>query len=247
MGAPGSRWNALFENHLVFLSAHRGTVFRINDLIKVDSEKKEFSCLIPGEKAPAPEILRNTSTLQLTPWSHRPEGGYPGFSEKDGITYMRLAADLPAPAPIPGFEITMVNDKANMYAFSDIQCRAFLHDSEIYEDWAPFLHSSNEKNVGQPGQFFYLGLLDGKPVAAGMALDAEEITGMYAVATIKEVRQKGLARAIIARMVADAIARGSKDITLQVAKNSPNQAFTEKLGFRVEFTSTLMQRDPVKS
>lgn len=242
MRAPGAKWQSLFENHLHFLAAHRGTVVRIDDAVQVESEKKEFTYFIPGSKEPPGKFLERFSSLHLLPWSYRPPKGWTGFSDRGSLTYLSLsqAPALTVPADL---EIRLVQDKADMYAFSDVQCRGFLETPEAYQEWAPFLHRANENNLGRPGQYFYLALNQGKPTGALLALDAEKITGLYALATPASERRRGIGATLMKRAIADALARQSAGITLQIAPDSYAEKYFRGLGFLPEFTASILARD----
>jgi ribosomal protein S18 acetylase RimI-like enzyme len=245
MGSPGKKWNNIFLNYLAFLNAHRATVTSMNDTVQVQSEKKEFTYLVPGEREPAPALLKNFNTLQLNPWSHRPEKGYAGFEEKDEVAYIRMAESISPPPVNPLFEIRLVKNKEDMRDFSIVQCLGLLGNSDVYVEWAPFLYKANESNLGAQDQFFYLGLLEGKPAAVAHSLDAEGVTGIYGIATLPDFRGKGLAHSILAKVSADAKERGSEALTLQVAKDSQGEAYFTKLGFAREFTAIIMERSKV--
>jgi GNAT superfamily N-acetyltransferase len=215
----------------------------MGDAVQVEIEKKEFTCFIPGAKEPPARLLELFSTLQLMPWAFRPARGWAGFSDSGSITYLRLN-ETPAPAPpLPaGLEIREVRDKADMYAFSDVQCRAFLETPEAYQAWAPFLHRANENNLGRAGQYFYLAQRDGKPVGALLALDTENTTGLYALATPPAERQRGVGTALMKHAIGEALKRNTGDITLQISANSYAEKYFVSLGFATEFTASVLTR-----
>lgn len=242
MGAPGKKWELLFENHLEFLGSYRGTVIRINDMVQVESDKPEFNYLIPGSKEPSAELLKKFSALQITPWAFRPQGGYPGLKETGSITYMR-ATEMPAcPIPPKELEIRLVKDKTELYAYSDVQCRSFLENPEAYQAWAPFMHQTNEKNFGKSNQRFYLAFHAGKPAGCALALDTEKMTGLYALGTLPDMRKKGIGCTLTQRLISDAKSAGAEAVTLQVAAGSYAEFFFGKLSFHAEFTTAMMAR-----
>ncbi len=75
-------------------------------------------------------------------------------------------------------------------------------------------------------------LEDGEPVAAGKTAREGELVGVFDVVTAERARGRGIATALVARLLARAWERGARVAYLQVdAGNAPALAVYRKLGF----------------
>lgn len=72
----------------------------------------------------------------------------------------------------------------------------------------------------------------GRPFAGGQIAIESGFVGLYDVFTAEAARNRGLARAVCARLLADAAAAGARTAYLQVdAQNAPARALYRRLGF----------------
>lgn len=88
------------------------------------------------------------------------------------------------------------------------------------------------------GNMFYLGEIDGRPAATLHLLRDGATAGIYAVATAKKQRGRGLATTLMARAVADARAAGCDVIALSTS-DAGNVALYEAAGFAPAYESIL--------
>lgn len=243
MGVPEQRWRALFDNHMAFLETHRAEVRRPADGIHVQSERKEFTYLIPNTVGVKPEVLAAYHTLQIVPWANLFDSSFENFHPNGAISYMQLEK-IPGtwPAVNTGIDVRIAQNKGDIYAFTDVQARGFLGTPEGYQEWAPFLHRANEKNLKSENQTFYVGYEQEKPVGIVLALKTAGIAGLYSLATLPGARKKGVGATILKKAITDAFAKGCTEATLQVTKGDHLQSFFEKLGFREEFATTLLSK-----
>lgn len=84
-------------------------------------------------------------------------------------------------------------------------------DNDLYE-WF-----SKDIELKQPCKF-YLGSLDGKPVASSMVYFGTGVAGLYFVATVPEARNKGIGFAISRRPLEEAFKMGYRAGILQASK-----------------------------
>ncbi|MBI5289818.1 MAG: GNAT family N-acetyltransferase [Chloroflexi bacterium] len=100
------------------------------------------------------------------------------------------------------------------------------------------LHSQMAAN-DTSGNTFYLGCLDGEPVATLHMLIDGTTAGIYAVGTQRAHRRKGISSTLMARAIADARAAGCDVISLSTAANAYAERLYAKHGFERAFTSDL--------
>lgn len=89
------------------------------------------------------------------------------------------------------------------------------------------------------GNAFYLALVEG--VAAGCVhlLSTESSAGIYALATLRAYRRRGVARALLARAIEDARGAGCDVIALSTAAESAAERLFVALGFTPAFETEL--------
>src|SRR6266540_3365455 len=82
----------LLNNHLAFLSSHRGKVVRGGDTIFIESDRPEFTYAILTKSADLTALSRRTKTVQLFPSSKITGGDLTkaGFGPATGLSYMVL-------------------------------------------------------------------------------------------------------------------------------------------------------------
>jgi len=83
------------------------------------------------------------------------------------------------------------------------------------------------------GAKLYFALEEGEPVATALLATTDGVAGIYNVATVRHARRRGLARALVARCLADA--RGADVVTLQVAPEGYVEPFYLRLGFEPQY------------
>lgn len=82
-----------------------------------------------------------------------------------------------------------------------------------------------------------LALLDGEPVAAGKTAREDDLVGVFDVVTAPEARGRGIASALVARLLARARDRGARVAYLQVDEaNEPAIAVYRRFGFETVYT-----------
>jgi ribosomal protein S18 acetylase RimI-like enzyme len=92
--------------------------------------------------------------------------------------------------------------------------------------------------------------LDNKNVATAMALDHEDDCGIYNVATLKHARRRGMATALSALHLREALARGCRTASLQATAAA--ESIYASLGFRdlgrlLEYEPTALTVEPLTS
>ncbi len=144
--------------------------------------------------------------------------------------------------------VTMVfrGDPAGIRVNPEVTVRVATADdvrtfAEIHSGggWAKRLSLSTTMSAMlDDGNTFYLGEIDGRAAATLHLLRDGATAGIYAVATAKKQRGRGLATTLIARAVADARAAGCDVIALSTS-DAGNVALYEAAGFTRAYESIL--------
>jgi len=89
------------------------------------------------------------------------------------------------------------------------------------------------------GNAFYLAMVEGVAVGCAHLLSTESSAGIYALATLRAYRRRGVATALLARAVKDARGAGCEVIALSTAAESPAERLFRALGFTPAFETEL--------
>ncbi len=108
------------------------------------------------------------------------------------------------------------------------------------EKWARRLMlSSTLGSMLEPGHTFYVGEIDGQPAGTVHLLRDGGTAGIYAVATLKAYRRRGVSSTLIARAVRDAQAAGCDVIGLRTDAHGDARRLFSALGFEPAHESAL--------
>lgn len=234
----------LFENHLAFLSTHRGDISRSVGFVRIDSSSPEFTAAIAEDGSSLDALPSRYASVRLLPWSRLTEADLleRGLERCAAFTYMTLRGPLAPAAPPGDLAIEVVTTEARLDVFSDVQTRGFLEPDESYEEWFAWLGEKNRVSLGHEGERFYLASRAGQPVGVTLTVATPGVVGIYAVTTLPEHRRAGVSRALLARAVADARQDGAEVVSLQAMTGSYAEAFYGKLGFSTAFVSPVFAR-----
>lgn len=140
------------------------------------------------------------------------------------IDLLAMNEDVPEPA---GLKIIEVKDRKTLKTWCHITSIGFSIP-EVAEpglvDWF-----KTDIQLKQPLKF-YLGLLQGKPVATSMYFLAEGVAGIYFVATVPEARNRGIGFAITRRPLQEAGKKGYRVGILQASKMG--EPVYRRMGFK---------------
>jgi GNAT superfamily N-acetyltransferase len=237
--------DTLLDNHLAFLSSHRGKIVRDGATIFVESDRPEFTYAILRKGADPGALPDTTKTVQLFPSIETGADALTkaGFVPTSGLSYLVLGDDAPPWRVRDDLAVIRVRGQAEMDAFSEVQSRGFFETEESFGRWHPWLKAANDRNLKNPNQVFYVGGLSGAPVGTALTVFDGETTGIYAVATLAQHRRKGVSTTIMHQAIHDAKVKGRDVITLQVKQDSYVEEFYEHLGFRRLLVTSMYRRD----
>ena len=169
------------------------------------------------------------STIWLYPWAgdewpKRLEAL--GYKRAERLSYMEMAE--PKPALKGDGDIRVVDSEEQALTFAGIQDRGFIGPDSPNADWwrAQFRRVA-AANFDRPDQTFYI-YSESEPMGVLLSVTTGSTTGIYAVATDPQFRNRGASSALLARCCADAAGRR---IVLQVAAGSYAERFYSRLGF----------------
>lgn len=226
---------ALFENHLAFLSTHRGRVLRRAGRVTIDSHLPGFSYAVLER---AQEVEPDVAAVHLLPGVDPPDG----FERVGAIVYMTRCTEGAA-WPVPhGLTMRRVSDDAGMDAFSTVQSHSFVPDAAERVKWHAWLREANRRNRHRAEQAFLLASDGDADVGVTLLLEHEGRAGIYAVATLPEQRGRGIATALLSEAAQRARARGVTTLTLQVAQGSAAERLYRRLGFAAVFEARIFKR-----
>lgn len=246
---PTKEQHTMLANKLEFLRTHRGTLRGDCDAQLVESTRPEFTFLIPGERAPRPELFDRFATIYRAPWA---AGTSPevlvahGYEKEAAISLMAFDGSTASwHKPAREFSAAVVRDAVGMEIFSETQSRGFCEKEAVYAEWYPWLRAANFKNLGNENQYFYIGSIEGKAVAVCLMVFTQDHVGIYSVTTLPSARKTGASTALMAHAIAQAnTERGfpSSRVTLQVAADSYAEGFYERLGFKTRYQLEVFKR-----
>lgn len=144
--------------------------------------------------------------------------------------------------------MTFRGDAGSIRANADVEVRvaepddartfASIHGGS--EPWVKRLSLSTTLGAMlEPGNTFYLGYVDGQPVATLHLLRDGSTAGIYAVGTAKAYRRRGVSSTLVARAVRDAQTAGCDLVCLSTEAGGYAEGLYAKLGFERAFESAL--------
>jgi hypothetical protein len=151
-----------------------------------------------------------------------------GFNTNE--TWMGMAVDLHSvPAKLTqkdGLRIELVTEKEQLEEWTLLSTEMWTGDATAgaIGIFAP------ENAGGDPRCRYYLGYVNDKPVARGMACVGSDVAGLYWISAKPEFRERGYEVALAARALIDARESGTKMGVMPI--RGTTSTLSEKLGFR---------------
>lgn len=232
----------LLENHLAFLAAHRGTVERGAGMRVIRSALPGFTSAIVDATTPADATPWEYETVHVLDGVGRWRDALldRGCVRRKDVVYMTLVEDRAAIPSDPRFRVTDVADESGMDVFSEVQARGFVPEPDEYPQWHAWLREANHRNLRSASQHFLVAWDAERPVGVTLLLRHGKTAGIYAVATLSEVRRQGVATTLLAHAVRRA---PEAAITLQVLSGTPAESLYRSLGFAESFRAEVYGRE----
>ena len=139
---------------------------------------------------------------------------------------LRLAVEVPGLAI---FRLTPESPRADLAAFISVQGRSFGEEDRVEPTDAQV--DDLRRRSGQ-GSHYFLGLLEGEPVAAGAhTAPLDGFTELVGIATLADYRRRGIAGALVAAMTEGAFRSGVRVAFLSAADARAGRVY-ERVGFQ---------------
>jgi hypothetical protein len=156
-----------------------------------------------------PWLIRAAGTATAPIAQAAAESGLHASSPVPGMLLDPLAGTPPV---VPGFEIRPVADERALDTYLEVLGDGFGIPREMTAllftpAWFETLDCT-----------FYLGYLEGEPVATGMRFTSHGIAGVYNISTLPGRRKRGLGEAITWRSALDGLAEGCVASSLQASE-----------------------------
>jgi GNAT superfamily N-acetyltransferase len=134
-----------------------------------------------------------------------------GFGSSESRTAMAMSlitdpSDVTAPPWPGGLRVQSVTDEVGLRAWATLSSDASFNGDA---DGAVRIFSPQNAG-GHPNCRYYIGYLDGQPIARAMSFTDAEITGIYWLTTLRPFRGRGVGQAMAHRLLSDARQAGSK-------------------------------------
>lgn len=145
--------------------------------------------------------------------------------ERQGLIFDRpplpaMVAPLPKTQPMPGFspdiQVWQAETRADLEAASTIRRIAFRFPEGTAAHY--FEAMADDWLRGDPAKLYLARVNDGEPACIAAIIMGEDVPGVYVMATLPEWRNRGLGKAIMARIMNEAAAGGHKLIVLTASK-----------------------------
>lgn len=230
----------ILENHINFLSNHRGIREELGSIEFINSEKAPYNIAFPLSNEAIDEISKNYTTY-LPQWISINEQMISKYKKLGSLTYMVLTDKNSEFEINKEIIIKRSASLSDIEDFSIVQGKAFCEEEEEFNEWYPWMREKNIKNLNDNTQNFYVAYEDGKPVGVTLSIYHKNIAGIYAVATLPEYRKKGISTTLIQRAVNDAISNNITTITLQTSTESYAHSLYRKLGFEDVFECSILK------
>lgn len=224
----------LLENHINFLSKHRGIEECIEYGNFIHSDNPDFNIFFPFSNEGI-EKLNKKYAIYLPQWIPINEQIKLKYKKCGNLTYMILTNEEPKWGINKKIVIKRANCLPDIEDFSVAQTWGFCETKEKFNQAYSWMRQKNIENLDDNIQNFYIAYEDEKPVGVTLCIYYKNIAGIYAVTTLQEYRKQGISTTLIQRAVDDAINNNIKSITLQTYTESYSHSFYKKLGFQDVF------------
>ncbi len=161
-----------------------------------------------------------------------------GFAYKDNWSAMAIdLEDVPESFDFPeGMEIKEVLNLEELKIWTDILVKSFEF-SEILQSYKKYFINAG---LESPNSHYYLGFLNGNPVATGVLFEGEGAAGLFYIGTLPEVRRQGIALAMVKYLLNQAKTKSYHISVLQASEMG--YPVYKKIGFKKYYTTKIYRR-----
>ena len=180
-------------------------------------------------------------SVQITPFA-RPSG-LPGLLRRRGF---RLASELTVMTRSALAEVPPIEPAVEVREVAPDEVALFTRLTVDAFRMPPRFHAAlTDVNRAwlEAGGRAYFAIARGEPVGTALLTRHAGVAGVYNVATLRPYRRRGVATAIMLRVLEDYERAGEDVLTLQVARASVAEAFYERLGFVARYQWEIYTKD----
>ena len=161
-----------------------------------------------------------------------------GFTHKDDWSAMAIDLEnIPESFNFPeGMEIKEVLNLDELQIWTDILVKSFEFPEIIQSYKKYFINAGLES----PNSHYYLGFLNGKPVATGVLFEGEGAAGLFYIGTIPKARKQSIAKTMIYYLLNEAKNREYNISVLQASEMG--YPVYKKIGFKKYYTTQIYRR-----
>ena len=135
-----------------------------------------------------------------------------------------------------GLKIKEVLNLDELKIWTDILVKSFGFPEIIQSYKKYFINAGLESPISH----YYLGFLNGNPVATGVLFDGEGAAGLFYIGTIPKARRKGIAKTMVYYLLNEAKNRGYHISILQASEMG--YPVYKKIGFKKYYTTKIYRR-----
>lgn len=234
--------HCLLDNHLYFLSHHRGILDSYPDADLIHSEKEFFNIIFlhsPENIYSLPDSYKIYIPDECVDCKKLPES----YSQMGALSYMILPEHQVAWKINLDISCKKVETMEDMEEFSRVQVRGFNESDTEYNEWHPWIRGYNMKNIQDPAQSFWIAYRENQPVGVCLTVRTKNCIGIYAVATLAEERNKGISTSVMASAIQHAGRQAGEHVSLQVFSNAYAHNFYRNLGFVDAFECAIYSKE----
>ena len=163
---------------------------------------------------------------------------YYGFTYEEDWNAMAVNLEnIPESFNFPeGMEIREVLNLDELKTWTDILVKSFEFPEIIQSYKKYFINAGLES----PNSHYYLGFLNGNPVATGILFEGEGAAGLFYIGTIPKARRKGIAKTMVNYLLNEAKDKGYHISILQASEMG--YPVYKQIGFKKYYTTKIYRR-----
>jgi GNAT superfamily N-acetyltransferase len=143
-------------------------------------------------------------------------------------------AKVPETVDIPeNMEIKEVLDLDELKTWTDVLVKSFEFP-EIVTSYKKYFIKAGLKDINS---HYYLGILNGNPVASAVLFEGDGAAGLFYIGTIPQVRRKGIAKTMVHHSLSEAKNKGYAISVLQASEMG--YPLYKKIGFKKYYTNKI--------
>ncbi len=137
---------------------------------------------------------------------------------------------------LEGMEIKEVLNLDELKTWTDVLVKSFEFPEIVHSYKKYFINAGLES----PKSHYYLGFLNGNPIATGVLFKGEGAAGLFYIGTIPEARRQGIAKSMVHYLLNETKKKGYPISVLQASEMG--YPVYKKIGFKKYYTTKIYRR-----